>query len=348
MPTPTAGPSSLYPSNIVVSGLGGTVSSVQVFVNNINHTWPDDIDMLLVGPGGQTVMLMSDAGGSSDLINVNLTFSDAGGPLPDSLQITSGVYHPTDYEPGDNMPAPAPTPPYGTALSVFNGTNPNGTWSLYVADDADLDGGSIDGGWCLVINGALFQPATKPHTFNDVPAGSTFYPYVNCLVTQSIVSGYPDGTFRPNANVTRGQAAKLVVYSAGYSDKIPATRQTFSDVPGTNPFWEPIELAAAHGILTGYPDGTFHPNQLVSRGQLAKIAANAAGYSEPVTTQTFSDVPADQPFYLYIERMAARHLINGYPDGTFRPGNGVTRGQAAKIVSNALLPTCPTTPIDKP
>ena len=78
----------------------------------------------------------------------------------------------------------------------------------------------------------------------------------------------------------------------------------------------------------------------MSRGQLAKIAANAAGYNEPVTTQSFRDVASDQPFYLYIERMAQRGLISGYPDGTFRPGNEVTRGQASKIVTNTLLPNC--------
>jgi hypothetical protein len=336
----TGTPVSPYPSNVTVSGLGSSVNSVQVILNNVNHTWPDDLDILLVGPGGQKALLMSDAGGSNDLINVNLTFQDGAPALPDSAQITTGTYSPTDFEVGtDTFPAPAPAGPYGTLLSVFNGTNPNGTWSLYVVDDADQDGGSI-GGWCLLINATLFQPPAQPRTFSDVPVGSTFYPYVSCLVTNYIVSGYPDGTFRPNASMTRGQAAKIVANVAGFSDKIPAARQTFSDVPQTNSFWEYIELAAAHGVLTGYPDGTFRPNQLVSRGQFAKIAANAAGYHEPVTTQTFSDVSPEQPFYLYVERMAQRGLISGYPDGTFRPGHEVTRGQAAKIVGNAFLPSC--------
>ncbi len=187
-------------------------------------------------------------------------------------------------------------------------------------------------------------PGLAPVRFSDVPTNNTFYPYVTCMVTHNIVSGYPDGTFRPNANMTRGQAAKIIVSAAGLAEKIAASQQTFSDVPATNTFWRSIEVAAMHGILTGYPDGTFRPNNNVTRGQLAKIAANAAGYTEVVTTQTFSDVSSEQPFYLYIERMAQRGLISGYPDGTFRPGNGVTRGQAAKIVSNALLPGCSTTP----
>jgi hypothetical protein len=73
---PDSGPASLYPSQITVSGVTGTVTKVTVSVYDLNHTWADDIDMLLVGPGGQTVMLMSDQG-NDDAINLNLTFDDA-------------------------------------------------------------------------------------------------------------------------------------------------------------------------------------------------------------------------------------------------------------------------------
>src|SRR5204863_4832230 len=105
---------------------------------------------LLVGPGGQKVLLMSDAGGSTGISNVTLTFDDAAASkLPDSAGITSGTYRPTDFATGDTFPSPAPAGPYGTALSVFNGLNPNGTWSLYVLDDEAGDSGSIAGGWSL-------------------------------------------------------------------------------------------------------------------------------------------------------------------------------------------------------
>ena len=105
----------------------------------------------------------------------------------------------------------------------------------------------------------------------------------------------------------------------------------------------------------GYPDGTFHPNNNVTRGQLAKIAANAAGYSEPVTTQTFSDVPGADPLWLFIERAALHGIISGYTCGTapagacdnlhrpyFLAGNAVSRGQAAKFISNSFFPNCQT------
>src|SRR5207244_9043406 len=99
------------------------------------HTFPADLDILLVSPQGQAVMLMSDAGGNESISNVKLTFDDdAGLSLPSSLSIFTGTYRPTDYEPGDTMPAGAPAGPYSNSLSAFKGASPNGTWSLYIAD----------------------------------------------------------------------------------------------------------------------------------------------------------------------------------------------------------------------
>ena len=86
--------------------------------------------------------------------------------------------------------------------------------------------------------------------------------------------------------------------------------------------------------------GTYRPGNAVTRGQLAKIAANAANYQDAVSAQTFTDVPASHPFYLYIERMVRHGILSGYADGTFRPANEVTRGQTTKIVSSAFFPLC--------
>jgi hypothetical protein len=95
---------------------------------------------------------MSDAGGEFDAANVNLTFDDTGAMLPDSTQIVSGTYRPTNFVAGDTFPAPAPVLTFSPFLSIFNGLNPNGTWSLYVVDDLGGDVGSLSGGWTLRIN----------------------------------------------------------------------------------------------------------------------------------------------------------------------------------------------------
>jgi subtilisin len=167
-----------YPSNISVSGLTGTVSKVTVTLNNLTHTFPDDIDILLVGPTGQSLILMSDSGGGSDINNLTLTFDDqAAAALPDSSSLTAGTFKPTNHgSSSDTFPAPAPSgTPTGTALSVFNGTNPNGTWSLYVVDDADDDAGSIAGGWSV----ALTMGGQAPNPVIDVQPASLSFGSVN-------------------------------------------------------------------------------------------------------------------------------------------------------------------------
>ncbi|HET9493420.1 MAG TPA: hypothetical protein VFR15_04240, partial [Chloroflexia bacterium] len=142
---PSSGPGVPYPAVVSHTG-GGTVSDVDVVLNDMSHTYPDDVDILLVGPGGQSVILMSDAGGSLDINAVDLTFDDeAPGTLPDSAQIVSGSYQPTNYGTADTFPSPAPAPPYGSSLSVFDGTPANGNWNLFVVDDLGGDSGQIAG-----------------------------------------------------------------------------------------------------------------------------------------------------------------------------------------------------------
>jgi hypothetical protein len=110
------------------------------------------MDMLLVGPAGQNAIILSDVGTSLDVVNVNLTLDDAAAAgLPDAAQIVSGTFQPTNIGAGDAFAAPAPAPLGGSALSVFNGTAPNGTWSLYIVDDLGGDTGNMSGGWSLTI-----------------------------------------------------------------------------------------------------------------------------------------------------------------------------------------------------
>jgi len=176
-----SGPLSPYPSNIAVSGLTGTVSKVTVTLNNLSHTYLGDLDVLLVGPTGAMLVVMSDIG-TRRVSNLTLTFDDAAASnLPLGVAPVSGTYRPTDDDTDDSFaadafPAPAPAGPYpspgpgGTATlaSAFNSTNPNGTWSLYVVDDNGADGGSIAGGWSLTIT--TMNTTTPPPTTAPEPA----------------------------------------------------------------------------------------------------------------------------------------------------------------------------------
>jgi hypothetical protein len=118
-------------------------------------------------------------------------------------------------------------------------------------------------------------PPTPCAGFSDVPSDSAFAPYITCLVSHGIVSGYADCAFRPNNSVTRGQAAKILALAAGYGEAVPPTRQTFTDVAPDSAFWVYIERLALHGVVSGYADGTYRSANNVTRGQAAKIVAKA-------------------------------------------------------------------------
>jgi uncharacterized repeat protein (TIGR01451 family) len=150
--TGTLGNGSPYPSAITVADVAGTVTKVTVTLPNLSHTNPDDMDALLVGPTGQTLLLLSDTGGNHDVVGVTLTFSDsAAAALGDNTAITSGAWKPSSYGTGDTFPAPAPSGTFGTNFQAFNGLNPTGVWSLYIVDDKLTDSGSLPQGWSLSL-----------------------------------------------------------------------------------------------------------------------------------------------------------------------------------------------------
>ena len=220
---------------------------------------------------------------------------------------------------------------------------------------------------------ALVQPTPTPTSctagqFSDLVPGSTFYPYVTCLVSRGIVSGYADCTFRPSNPVTRGQLSKIVSNAAGFSG--PPMAQMFVDVPPGATFYDWVQRLASRGYIGGYPCGSgsgepcvppanlpyFRPGNNATRGQIAKIVSNAAGFSDPIPAGqfTFADVAEGSTFHLFVERLLLNRPVamGGYPCGGpgepcnpqnspyFRPGNNATRGQTSKIVANTFFPNC--------
>ncbi len=666
---PQWGTATPYPSHIEVSGLSGTITGMSVTLSNVQTQWTGDLDILLVGPQGQSVVLLSDAGDACHSNDVDIQFVDGAPQFPQVGCPPSSpfIVSPTNYESppyDDNYPPPAPPAPWGSTLSAFNGTDPNGTWSLYIVDDYPGFDGYIEDGWCLTIDTTTGTPVTPPPTytpttiptlcptqnyttgtntdpivpgttfvpgsncddcsveislpfsyklydqyfstlhvyangiatfgsspglaatcmpvtsatytifangddllltsagdgiytsisgtapfrtfnvewrgcyfaggvcgdrvnfelrlseglarfelrygstsqnvalvgvqkdgvfytqyrcggsisdsvyfnlgscatptpgtptttttatatatatstptasgttnptdtpptdtpeptqtpggpsatpnptgtpsntllpsqtpanpsstpiltgipqatstsavvtatatlctlaFMDVPNDSTFYPFIHCLACLGIINGYAEGCetgspcFKPGNDVTRGQIAKIVSNSAGFNDD-PGV-QIFEDVPLGSTFYDFIGRLASRGVMQGYPCGGpgepcgtanrpyFRPNGTATRGQLAKIVSNAAGYNDTTAEQTFEDVPPGSTFYDFIERLASRGVMSGYPCGNpepcmpgnrpyFRPANSVTRGQTSKIVANTFFPACTAT-----
>jgi hypothetical protein len=206
-------------------------------------------------------------------------------------------------------------------------------------------------------------PAICSIGFTDVRYDNAFYYNIMCLACQGIVSGYPDGTFRPNRGVTRGQLAKIVSNSAGFHD--PQSARLFQDVPVGSTFFDFVGRLASRGYIGGYPCGRpgepcgpgnlpyFRPNSEATRGQISKIVSNTAGFADAPAGQQFQDVPMGSTYFTYTYRLASRFIMGGYPCGGagepcilpltlpyFRPNNNATRGQTSKIVSNTFFPDC--------
>jgi hypothetical protein len=173
-------------------------------------------------------------------------------------------------------------------------------------------------------------------SFNDVEPGSTFYEYIQGLACMGAINGYSDGTFRPYNNTTRGQVAKMVALAEGWTLVVPQ-QPTFSDVPVDHTFYSYVETLHARGVVNGYADGTFRPQNDVTRGQIAKIVVLSEGWAQYTPpAPTFSDVPAGHTFFNYVETAHEHGIIQGYPDGTYHPENSATRGQLSKIVYLAV------------
>lgn len=156
------GPAAVYPISNVVSGVTGSVTRVTVRLNGLTHSRLDDVGILLVGPGGQTVRLTSDNGSDDNAAGDYVFDSTVAATIPDA-GVAGTVIVPTTYGPSPdgadnggsaampaNFVAPAPAGPYGGNLNVYNGLNPNGTWNLYVYDDTAVDAGTI-ANWTLLI-----------------------------------------------------------------------------------------------------------------------------------------------------------------------------------------------------
>jgi subtilisin-like proprotein convertase family protein len=145
----TSGEATLFPSDIGVAGAVGAITDVNVTLHGGAHTWADDMEIALRSPSGSVVILMQDAGGSDDIAG-DITFDDqAAAPIDDATGTFtgSGSYMVSVYDIGTST-APAAT---GADLSAFNGEDANGTWSLFVFDDAGGDTGAFSGGWTLDI-----------------------------------------------------------------------------------------------------------------------------------------------------------------------------------------------------
>jgi subtilisin-like proprotein convertase family protein len=189
-----------YPATIPVSGMGHKLKEIHLYFYGFNHTYPGDVDMLLVAPDGRGFVVMSDTGGTAPASPVVFELSDRGATALPSNGIPSfKQFRATNTTNGgaDNFPSPAPVGPYGNAAGAtvgvdpmsayFDGVDPNGDWKLYIVDDTIGDAGSITQ-WALDLtsypeydnptgivlnNGAAASPYPSFIAVNNLPGVRT-------------------------------------------------------------------------------------------------------------------------------------------------------------------------------
>ncbi len=151
-------------------------------------------------------------------------------------------------------------------------------------------------------------------------------------VHQAYINGYQNGTFRPNAAITRGEAAQLLYNLTGAT---AAGTVSFSDIPSDKWYYKAVTYLAERGIINGYSDGTFRPGNSITRAEFTTLivryqSITAAG------TPTFVDITANYWAKGYIAAAQNAGLIGGYQDGSFQPENKITRAETVTILNRAL------------
>lgn len=169
----------------------------------------------------------------------------------------------------------------------------------------------------------------------DLPVKHAFYDEMTYLMKKGVVSGYSDGTVRPDEEVTRAQAAVMIARLKGLDGTKRNT--SFRDVPAGHFASGYIAEAAEAGYLRGYGDGTFRPDAPIIRGDMALIVERVFNL-EFTFNQAFKDVAQHAYYSEAISKILAANITIGYPDNTFRPGQEVTRGQFSAFLARALEP----------
>ncbi|SDI35307.1 S-layer homology domain-containing protein [Planococcus glaciei] len=169
----------------------------------------------------------------------------------------------------------------------------------------------------------------------DMPESHQFYEEIDYLMEKGVIRGYPDGTVRPDAVVTRAEAAVMIGRLKGFDGTQKAT--PFRDVPASHFASGFIAEAAKAGYIRGDGNGLYRPNSPINRGEMAVVVERVFNLGLGFN-HSFKDVPQNAYYSEAISKLLAANITIGYSDNTFRPRQEVTRGQFSAFLARGLEP----------
>ncbi|MCM3004595.1 S-layer homology domain-containing protein [Priestia koreensis] len=266
---------------------------------------PQQLGMWVYGDGNKHWLRGSLSDGSGQSYTVN--FTEAGG---------------LDWKGWKYVKASVPT-------SI---TGPVQLQQLYVTEPESSKQGSGD----LYFDKlkAIYGTDDEP-VMRDIPTSHPYATAIQQLMAENVIAGYDDGEFKPSKNLTRLDAALLLVRALNL-DVTNVGDVEYTDVPKTYRFYPYIAAITKAGVMNGKANSLFDPNSNLKRAEMAVILQKAFKLSG-TTTNTFSDVRPGSFGESAIQALIASNITVGYTDGTFRPGESVTRGQYSLFLYRALV-----------
>lgn len=238
--------------------------------------------------------------------------------------------------------------------ATVTGSTAKPTWTSSNEDVATVDENGnitfVGKGTATVkvkVNGIVKNiPVTvKEATATPTPVPTvkpTEAPVINTEYTKPYASGYDDGSFLPNNNITRGELAAMIA-RLSYGDDLPdgIYQASFPDVDSDAWFNKYIGYLEDKDVLSGYEDGTFRPMDTITRGEISAVIARAQRYDLISYNGIFTDVTENDWAKDYIETLADKNIVSGYEDGTFGPYSPLTRAEAVAIINRVLVESTP-------
>lgn len=238
--------------------------------------------------------------------------------------------------------------------ATVTGSTAKPTWTSSNEDVATVDENGnitlVGKGTATVkvkVNGVVKNiPVTvKEATATPTPVPTvkpTEAPVINTEYTKPYASGYDDGSFLPNNNITRGELAAMIA-RLSYGDDLPdgMYQASFPDVDSDAWFNKYIGYLEDKDVLSGYEDGTFRPMDTITRGEISAVIARAQRYDLISYNNIFTDVTENDWAKDYIETLADKNIVSGYEDGTFGPYSPLTRAEAVAIINRVLVESTP-------